>query len=59
MYTDSIISLFVHTYDAHVHTYMYIAGDPLPCGKISSAAFNTGMSLQKHAAKFQGQRDFE
>ena len=37
---------------------MYIADDPLPCGQISRAVFIT-MSLQKHAATFQGWWDFE
>ena len=55
-YTPSIISLFVCTYNACV--YAYIAVDPLPCGEISRAAF-IGMSIQKHAARFQGRRDFE
>ena len=32
MYTASIISLFVCTYNVRAHTY--IAGDPLPCGEI-------------------------
>ena len=37
---------------------MYIPGDPLPCSEISRAAI-IGLSLQKHAVRFQGQRDFE
>ena len=37
---------------------MYIVGDPLPCGEISRVAF-TGISMQKHAARFRGRRDFE
>ena len=38
--------------------HTYIAGDPLPCGYISRAAF-IGMSLQKHVARFRGQRDIK
>ena len=55
-YTPSIISLFVSTCNARVHTY--IAGDPLPYSEISRAAF-IGMSMQKHAARFWGRRNFE
>ena len=54
VYAASIISLFVCTYSAH----MYIPGDPLPCSEISRVAI-IGLSLQKHAVRFQGQRDFE
>ena len=36
-YTASIISLFVCTYNVHVH--MYIAVDSLPYGETSGAAF--------------------
>ena len=55
-YMPSIISLFVCMYNVRAH--MYIAGDPLPCSKISRVAF-IGMSMQKHAARFRGRRDFE
>ena len=55
-YTPSIISLFVSMCNARAHTY--IAGDPLPCGEISRAAF-IGMSMQKHVARFRRQRDFK
>ena len=37
---------------------MYTAGDPLPCGEISRAAF-IGMSMHKRAVRFQGWWDFE
>ena len=35
-----------------------IAGDPLPCGEISRAAF-IGMSSQKYATTLRGRRDFD
>ena len=55
-YRPLMICLFVCTCNAHAHTY--IAGDPLPRSKISRAVF-IGMSMQKHAVRFQGQWDFE
>ena len=43
----------------HARVRIHImAVDLLPCGEISRAAF-IGMSWQKHAATFRGQRDFE
>lgn len=39
------------TYNAYAR--MYIAVDPLPCSKVSRAAF-IGMSWQEYAAIFQG-----
>ena len=51
VYTASLISLFVCTYTARVHTY--IIGDPVPCGEISRMAFS-GTSYLKHAARFRG-----
>ena len=49
-------SIISRTYNACAHTY--IAGDPLPCGEISRAAF-IGMISEKHAAIFRGWWDFE
>ena len=43
-------------YNRCVHTCISV--DPLPCSEISRAVF-FGMSLQKHAVTFRGQRDFE
>ena len=41
----------------HMHIHINVV-NPLPCGEILRAMF-IGMSWQKHAATFQGQRDFE
>ena len=49
MYTASIISLFVCTYNARVH--MHIVVDPISCGEILRAAF-IGMSWLKYVATF-------
>ena len=55
-YTSLIVSLFVCTYNARVHTYIVV--DPLPCGNISGVAF-IGVSWQKHVATFWEQWDFK
>ena len=43
--------------DIYTSLIMY-AADPSPCGEISRAAF-IGMSWQKYAMPFRGQRDLE
>ena len=48
--------MYAHT--MHVCLNMYIAVDPLPYGEISRVAF-IGISWKKHAAAFQGWRNFE
>ena len=48
VYTASIISLLIRTYNAHMYTHVPV--DPLPCSEILRAAF-IEMSWQKHAAK--------
>ena len=50
--TASIISLYLYTCMMCVRIRI-IAGDPLPCGEISRAAF-IGMSSQKRARHFEG-----
>ena len=56
MYTAPIISL-LYARIMHVRIRINVV-DPLPCGKISRAAF-IGMSWQKHAVTFRGWWDFE
>ena len=56
VYTAPIISL-LYARMMRVRIRINVV-DPLPCGKISRAAF-IGMNWQKHAARFRGWRDFE